>query len=171
MSSIKDFVQALTTNPKAVELLKEAGEPANIEEAAVLYADVAEKAGISVSKETICALLEQKEKIQQELTAKAESAVKEALDENALESVAGGIEGEKMDKCASTAIPGEWCWFSDACSLVINYYDYPNLKYDEEAYNKAKEKYGGVEDFDSFEVWTKEDEALPDCEMLYETHF
>ncbi len=75
------------------------------------------------------------------------------------------------NKCASTAHPGEWCWFSDACSLVINYYDDPNLKYDEEAYNKAKEKYGGVEDFDSFEIWTKEDEAMPDCEMSFEIHF
>ncbi len=93
------------------------------------------------------------------------------MDETALESVAGGIEGEKMDKCASTALPGEWCWFSDSCSLAINYYDDPNLKYDEEAYNKAKEKYGGVEDFDSFEVWTKEDEALPNCEMSFEITF
>ena len=85
--------QALRLNPEALEMMREAEEPASIEEAVELYASIAEKTGISVSKETICALLEQ------------------------------------------------------------------------------KEKYGGVEDFDSFEVWTKEDEAMPDCEMSFEIHF
>ena len=116
MSSIKDFVQALTANPKAVELLKEAGEPANIEEAAALYADVAEKAGISVSGATIREMLEGREAIQKNITAKAEGAVKEALAEAELDTVAGGQRPE----CASTYLPNEWCWVSDSCSVIIS---------------------------------------------------
>ena len=46
--------------------------------------------------------------------------LKEALDEAALDNVAGG---EKLDGCESTADSGEWCWFSDSCSYVISYYD------------------------------------------------
>lgn len=118
MSTVKDFVQALTTNPKAAELLKEAGEPANIEEAAALYADIAEKAGISVSGKIIREMLEGREAIQKNITAKAEGAVKEALAEAELDTVAGGQRPE----CASTYEPNEWCWVSDSCSVIITSY-------------------------------------------------
>ena len=54
MSTVKDFLKELRESPKGMELLNAAKEPANAEEAAQLYADIAEKAGISVSQETIC---------------------------------------------------------------------------------------------------------------------
>ena len=120
MSEVKDFLKALNENPKAKELIKAAKEPANAEEAAALYADIAEKAGICVSKETIQEFLKNKESRQQEVTAKAEGLVKAALGEDDLESVAGGGQDER---CSSTFDKGEWCWFSDSCSYVISYYD------------------------------------------------
>ena len=120
MSEVKDFLKALNENPKAKELIKAAKEPANAEEAAALYADIAEKAGIAVSKETIAAFLKGKEENQQQATAKAEGAVKAALNEDDLENVAGG---GKDERCDSTFDRGEWCWFSDSCSYVISYYD------------------------------------------------
>ena len=50
MNEVKDFLKALSENTMARELMKEAKEPANAEEAAELYAGIAEKAGISVTK-------------------------------------------------------------------------------------------------------------------------
>ena len=71
MSEVKDFLKAISQNPKAMEMIRAAEEPADIEKAAVLYAEVAEKSGITVSKETIQSLLEGKERIQKENTEKA----------------------------------------------------------------------------------------------------
>ena len=86
-------MKALSGNPEARKMLKASREPANPEEAAALYAEIAEKNGISVTKETIRQLLEAKEKAQQTATAQAESAVKQTLDEDSLEGVAGGTNG------------------------------------------------------------------------------
>ena len=97
---------------------KAAKEPANAEEAAALYADIAEKAGICVSTETIQEFLKNKESRQQEVTAKAEGLVKAALGEDDLESVAGGAN----EGCDDTHTDGEWCWFTDSCSYIITYY-------------------------------------------------
>ena len=119
MGEAKDFLKTISQNPKAVEMLKAAGEPASIEEAAALYADVAAKSGISVTKESIQTILNAKEKFQKEKTAKAENAVKEALSEGALENVAGGVV---YTNCEAEASSTEWCWFSDACDLAWNWY-------------------------------------------------
>lgn len=124
MNEVRNFLKALNENPTAKELMKAAKEPANAEEAAALYADIAEKAGIAVSKETIAEFLKTKEKNQQQATAAAEGAVKAALSEDDLDNVAGGGANEQ---CASTYDEGEWCWFSDSCSYVVSYYDM-NLK-------------------------------------------
>ena len=50
MGEIKDFLKALSENPEARKLMQEAKEPANAEEAAALYAEIAEKTGISVTE-------------------------------------------------------------------------------------------------------------------------
>ena len=136
MSTVKDFLKELRESPKGMELLNAAKEPANAEEAAQLYADIAEKAGISVSKETICEFLKGKEQIQKAVAAKAEENLKSALSENDLDNVAGGAEIEgKQISCKDTFMPGEWCWVSDYCSVVISSYDdlliQPNEKDDD----------------------------------------
>lgn len=115
---IKEFLKTLTTDPKAIELLKASKEPADDKEAINQYAEIAKKLGLDVSLKDLEAFLNAKEKLQQKLTEKADSAVKEALDEKSLENVAGGINGE----CADTYTYGEWCWFTDACSVMINFY-------------------------------------------------
>ena len=121
MDEMKDFLKKLCENPKAQELISQAKEPAGMEEAAAMYADIAEKAGISVSKDTLQQFLTTKEKAQQEATGKAEGAVKQALGENDLESVAGGSRDPRCQDTFETE--GEWCWFTDACDFVISYYD------------------------------------------------
>ena len=82
------------------------------------YLGIAKELGISVSGEDILSFLQIKEKIQLEKAAKVEEIVKEALDEEALENVFGGA-----DSCADTYSEGEWCWFTDSCSMLICGYD------------------------------------------------
>jgi hypothetical protein len=125
-------------------MMKAAKEPPNMEEAAAQYAEIAEKAGISVTKEAIQELLEEKEKVQQAATAKAESAVKEALDPEDLDQVAGG----KDPRCADSFNRGEWCWFTDSCSYVIN-------SYSDQSYAKVTEEIIGGEE------WT----VIDDCKL------
>ena len=87
--------------------------------------------------------------------------LKEALDEAALDNVAGG---EKLDGCESTADSGEWCWFSDSCSLVINYYDKKATNIPEDPSIVCKEDYYLIDETtvnpegdyeDEWEKWNK----------------
>ena len=137
---MKDFLKEFSQNPKAQELIRGVKEPATPEEAAVMYADIAEKAGVSVSKDTLQKLLTAKENAQQEATAKAEGAVKQALGENDLEAVAGGAN----PGCDDTHDPGEWCWFTDSCEYVIIYYckmDADNYPVKPKTYTMIEEEY------------------------------
>lgn len=122
MADIRELFKALETDLNAKEKLKGMQEPGSAEEAAEQYFAIAQDLGISVSREDVTAFLKAKEKVQREKAAKAEEKVKEALDEDALDAVAGG---QKIDGCESTADIGEWCWFSDSCSVLINDYYIP----------------------------------------------
>ena len=115
----RKFLQAISTDPKARELMKGMKEPENAKEAAALYQEVAEKLGYQVTKNDIKTMLTFLEKTQQEQTAKTEGSVKEALDESALEAIAGGGEDSR---CADS-FNDDWCWFTDACSFIINFYE------------------------------------------------
>ena len=122
MNEVKELLEKLKKDPKAIELLKAAKEPATIEEAADLYVSIGNQLGINVTRAAVLAYLKGRQVLQQKLTENAEKSVKEALGDEALEAVAGG--GELA--CESTYDHnGEWCWASDSCSLVINYYDKP----------------------------------------------
>ena len=135
MNEVKEFLKALATDPKAKELRKGMKEPASTEEAAEQYITIAEKMGFSVTKESILEFLTVMEKKQQAQAAKAQNEIKAALNEDDLESVAGGVEGknENNSGCESTtkSAEEEWCWFSDACNYVVNYYEttLPELKF------------------------------------------
>ena len=142
MSEMKDFLTALVKNPEAKELLKGLKEPSGAEEAAELYADIAAKTGTSISKDAILAILKEKEAIQQARSAKAEGAVRQALEENDLESVAGGAN----PGCDDTHSPGEWCWFTDSCEFVISYYDNPACKLDSYNYPVKPKTYSTIEE-------------------------
>ncbi len=123
MADIREFFKALEADPKAKAKLKGMQEPGTAEEAAEQYLAIAQDMGIAVSREDMTAFLKAKEQAQREKAAKAEEKVKEALDEDALENVAGG---QKIGGCESTADIGEWCWFSDSCAVLINDYNYVN---------------------------------------------
>ena len=122
MNELKELLAKLKKDPKAIELLKAAKEPATIDEAADLYVSIGNQLGIKVSREAVLAYMKSRQALQQKVTENAEKNVKKALDEEDLDAVAGG--GELA--CASTYDhSGEWCWVSDSCSMVINYYDTP----------------------------------------------
>ena len=162
MSEVRDFLEALSKNPEAKKLIREAKEPANVEEAAALYAEIAEKTGVSVTKETIQQILDKKQEIQKAQTAKAENAVKEALNDTALDNVAGGADGG----CSSTAEPGEWCWFSDSCSVVINSYADQGIPYDEDGLNEAYKKGGwdSQNDKTDWRIFTEGEKTPASCQ-------
>ena len=123
MNETKEFLVALGKDPQAKKLLKEMKKTANAEETAEQYLSIAEKLGYSVTKESLLGYLKDKEKIIREKTAKAESAVKEALDDETLETVAGGAADPANPGCVSTFVPGEWCWVMDSCwALIISDY-------------------------------------------------
>jgi len=134
MNEIKEFLKAIVTDPRAKELLKGMKEPATTEEAVEQYVMIAKKLGLSISREAILEYVSIREKVQQKQTAKAESEVKTALDEDALDSVAGGGDGDNSG-CDSTTKDAdeEWCWFSDACNHVVTFYETvpnePNYQY------------------------------------------
>ena len=114
---VREFLKTLVTDPKARELLKGREEPKDGREAIRQYAEIAKELGISVSQKGLEAFLEAREKLQRKKTEEAGSAVREALSEDSLSSVAGGA-----DICSSTYESGEWCWVSDSCSAVITGY-------------------------------------------------
>ncbi len=157
MSEAKDFLKALSENPEAAKMIRSTKEPTNIREAAELYAGIAKKTGISVSKETILEFLEKKEKVQQNITAKAESDVKVALSDDALDYVAGGGSAE----CQSTVNIGEWCWVSDGCSVFINYYEAEGYDPSRNCENMSL-TYSFDDAIDGWEDWDAKCQGLPD---------
>ena len=174
MSDIHDSLKALSENEEAKKLFRAAKEPAGIEEAAELYADIAAKTGTDISKDAILAFLKEKEVSQQAQSAKAEGAVKQVLDEEALDEVAGGGNYENHNTaCDTTFDPGEWCWFSDSCSLVISYYeDGVGAPINTEPWNEDDEKFlkDSLEcyDDDTSSVGIRDSNASEDyCTGLY----
>ncbi len=134
MSKVNDFFKAISKDPEARKLLKDMKEPESPEEAAELYVGIAAKLGFSdITKESVAQFLAVKENVQKAVSAKAEADVKEVLDEDSLEAVSGGGDG-----CSSTFEPHEWCWFSDSCGVVINYY--PGIAVDNSVQCTANQK-------------------------------
>lgn len=122
MNRLKEFFTVIRQDPKAKELMKSVGEPKSAEEAEEQYAAIAEKLGYDLSVEEIRHVLQAMESSQKARTGSAEDAVKASLDENDLNAVAGG-GGPEFSDCEMTHHPGEWCWMTDSCSMIINFYE------------------------------------------------
>ena len=143
MEKIRKLLDAVRTDPRAKELLGNLAAPKKVSDVVDGYAAAAKALGIDITKEEIHAGLKAIEDEQRASTAKAE---KEALSDASLDAVAGGENGA----CESTAQKGEWCWASDSCAVLINFYDGEN---------------DGIEDFEYCEThytmnkYTKEQEV------------
>ena len=116
MEKIKVFMEAVKNDPAATEAVKALGAPKNDAEAVAGYFKVAEMLNFSITKEEI---VEGFRNYMREQKSKSDDvAEKVALAETELDGVAGGADG-----CVDTYQDGEWCWFTDSCSLIISYYD------------------------------------------------
>ena len=159
MNEVKKFFMALAADPRGKELVAAAKVPDNAEEAVDIYLGIAKELGISVSRENIIEFVRQKEKLQLATSAKAETSLKEALDEAVLDSVSGGTV---ETQCQDTFNAGEWCWFTDFCAVLISSYEgnyaSANDRFDcsSEAESLSQRDVLAGEDIPFWESWTKE---------------
>ena len=126
MNQAMQFLDKLRNDPKAKELVTGLKMPESEEETARVYLGLAEKMGFNLTAEEILAAVKTMSQEQRSKTAEAAGSVDKApLSEDALEAVAGGRDGdgEPIDSCDGTHVPGEWCWFNDSCSYLIWSYE------------------------------------------------
>ena len=109
-------MEAVKNDPRALEMVKALGTPRTDAEAVDGYLKVAEAAGCSISREELIKGL--KAYAAQQKAASDKTAEKISLRDMDLENVAGGGEG-----CADTYQAGEWCCFTDSCSVIITGYN------------------------------------------------
>lgn len=125
MNDVSKFLKAVHDDPEVREQLKKQSPPTTDEEAVKVYVDLASSLGYTITTDEIARGLTGAEKYMQGKSDSAAASVKEALDESALEQVAGGGVDPR---CSTTFSTGEWCWFDDSCAYIINGYDDNNAQ-------------------------------------------
>ena len=98
MEKIKEFFNALMTDPKAKELLNEGAKPENQEEMSLRLEQVAKELGYDLSGKEIQAILKAEEQSRKARTDEAAAMIRE-LPDDALDAVAGGKD---HDNCKDT---------------------------------------------------------------------
>ena len=119
---VKAFLEALKTDPKAQELIRDIPEPETTSSRIRAYAKIAKDLGYDLSDADLDAFILDQELY---LQAKAEAAAKEIkeLPEDELEEVAGGGD---HPECKNTYKDRENCWVHDGCDIVNTHY--PNYQ-------------------------------------------
>ena len=119
---VRKFLKELQTDPNIHRLARNIEPPANDEEAVDGYIRLAEELGHAISREEMAEglkTLAQEQRKQSEQTGKTISIV----DEEELDKVAGGFEDAWYPTyCKDQFVEGQWCWYADSCSQVINDY-------------------------------------------------
>ena len=119
---VSKFLKELQTDPNIHRLARSIRPPKNDEEAVNGYIRLAEELGYAISREEMAeglAALAREQRKQSDGTGKAVSRV----DEEELELVAGGFEDAWYPTyCKDQFVEGQWCWYADSCSRVINDY-------------------------------------------------
>ncbi len=113
----KELLEAVKTDPKAKELIQEAGIPRNDEEFFHLYAEIASRLGFDITEEEIRAgiialIQERREKTAADI---------EKLSDVEVEKAAGGSKGHS--ECKDSYLNGENCRLTDGCDHVWQDYD------------------------------------------------
>ena len=119
---VKAFLEALKTDPKAQELVRNIPEPGNPSSRILAYAKIAEDLGYDLSDADLDSYIADQEEY---LQAKAKAAAKEIreLPGDELELAAGGGNNPE---CTNSYKDKENCWIHDACDIVNNHY--PNYQ-------------------------------------------
>ena len=140
MEKFKAFIDAINTDPRAKELLKALPVPGSDEEAYDGYLKVAKELGLDLSREEIQAGMKSMEASRKAATDKI------SLEDGDLDRVAGGGDGDTHpDLCDSTLTEGEWCWFSDSCSVIIT--DYSDTLYMRKLVDDAQKDIDELEEY------------------------
>ena len=152
MSQEKNFLKKITTDIKAKELLKGLKNTSSDEEAAEECVGIAQKLGFNISKDKFLLLFKLKERIQKRKTEKAEAELKESLDSASLDAVAGGDE-----ICYDTYTPGENCYFTDECNIVLlSYSEQPAVNIPAEGEDACTKSYITMYQSDGWNVWIED---------------
>ena len=118
MNTVTQFLKALHSDPKAKGLAMGMQKPENEKETAGFYVRLAKQLGYEISEQEMIEGITAMEQAQLAQTAKADSQVeKVSLSEDALDQVAGGDA-----ECKGSVNKDEWCWWTDACSVIITKY-------------------------------------------------
>ena len=132
MDKVKEFLELVKNDPKGKELAEKLGRPKNDTEAIDGYLRIAKELNFSLTEEE---LTEGLKNLMRERKTQSE---KITLDAEDLDNVAGGYHDPKCSDTYETE--GEWCWFTDSCTLFINNY-YENSYYYEDPNNKGRDSY------------------------------
>ncbi len=165
MDQKEKFLEAILNDPKAKELARSKKAPKNDEESLKSYCEIAKELGFDLKKEEVLQVVVELAKKQRAKTAATAETVKKAeLGEEDLEHVAGGT-----DPCEDTYESGEWCWFSDSCSLVITGYEAEPQPEPCEGLQLTTDKVGDFfDDVDEFVKEKEEQENQPiSCWSLF----
>ena len=115
MSEVKKFLESLKNRALASELFP-TEKPKNETEALDAYVKAAEKLGFSITAEELKAEIEENAAA----TAKETEDQIRKIPAEELDKVAGG--GSDRQPCEVTYIEGEWCYWPDSCTYLINKY-------------------------------------------------
>ena len=124
MDKIRKLLLDMKAHPRIKELISRLKTPENDEEAIEGYLSVAQALNMDVTKEELAESFAAATEAQKAKTEEAAERVN--LDAKDAESVAGGYKCEKCEDTYETE--GEWCWFTDSCSVLIT--DYEHYSYD-----------------------------------------
>ena len=117
---IKKVFEELKTDPRAKELIGSQGTSSDRCALIQIYAEAAQKLGFEVTPEELSSYIKEQEKVRGEKTRESASEIMN-LDDEVLDQVAGGKK--EKDECKDTYRDRENCWVTDACDIVLEWYD------------------------------------------------
>ena len=117
---VRAFINAITKDPRAQEILKDIPQPEDQEAEIKVYADISAQLGYDITEEDLKAYLEKTSEIIVGRTEEATADIQE-LPDDVLDKVAGGKKDH--DNCKDTFKDRENCWINDGCDNFYNNYD------------------------------------------------
>ena len=116
--NIEKKIETMLQDPRTGEWMKDKARPESQEEAVGVYAEIAEKLGLSLTAEDIMDYIRQAEQTCKDRTEKAAARIQELSDEE-VEQVSGGRDNSA---CVETYMDCENCRLMDGCDMVFQQY-------------------------------------------------
>ena len=122
---VKQFLQAVATDPRAGRILESMAAPENEAAEFRAYLDLAEKLGYAVGEEDLRRAIGE---LNEETAARTEETagrIRELSADELSEAAGGGDHGN----CSDTFRDEENCWYNDGCDVIFRWYNNYNCKY------------------------------------------